>query len=220
MSIAASAGMPRSNKWVILFTIVAMTFMSTLDSGIVNIALPIMQEELGATAAGIQWVSTIYLLGCCATVLIFGRLGDTFGKVRLFQAGVALFTAGSALCGISTTLPALIAARAVQGIGAASAMANNMGIVTEAFPSEQRGRALGIVSTFVSLGMMCGPTIGGMLVASFPWELIFLINMPIGAISFAMGLKTLPRGAAARDAGSLDVAGAVLTAAVSRMHKA
>ena len=88
-----------------------MTFMSTLDSSIVNIALPVMQRELAATAAGIQWVSTVYLLACCATVLIFGCMGDTFGKVRLFQAGVALFTAGSALCGLSSTLPALVAAR-------------------------------------------------------------------------------------------------------------
>ena len=200
----------RPNKWVVLFTVVAMTFMSTLDSSIVNIALPVMQRELAATAAGIQWVSTVYLLACCATVLIFGRLGDTLGKVRLFQTGVALFTVGSALCGLSATLPALIAARAVQGIGAASAMANNMGIVTEAFPASQRGRALGIVSTFVSLGMMCGPTIGGMLVAAFPWEFIFLINVPIGAVAFAVGLKTLPRDVAAANRGQIDIAGAAL----------
>ena len=75
-------------------------------------------------------------------------------------------------------------------------MANNMGIVTEAFPSDQRGRALGIASTFVSLGMMCGPTIGGLLVAAFPWESIFLINVPIGAAAFAVGMRTLPRDAA------------------------
>lgn len=206
----ATDARPRPNKWVVLFTVVAMTFMSTLDSSIVNIALPVMQRELAATAAGIQWVSTVYLLACCATVLIFGRLGDALGKVRLFQAGVALFTVGSALCGLSTTLPALIAARAVQGVGAASAMANNMGIVTEAFPADQRGRALGIVSTFVSLGMMCGPTIGGMLVAAFPWESIFFINVPIGAAAFAVGMRTLPRDAAGGARGRLDVAGAVL----------
>lgn len=208
LQVATDARHP--NKWVVLFTVVAMTFMSTLDSSIVNIALPVMQRELAATAAGIQWVSTVYLLACCATVLIFGRMGDTFGKVRLFQAGVALFTAGSALCGLSSTLPALVAARAVQGIGAASAMANNMGIVTEAFPANQRGRALGIVSTFVSLGMMCGPTIGGVLVAVFPWESIFLINVPIGALAFAVGIKTLPRDATAGDRGRIDVAGAAL----------
>lgn len=209
-SKAAHTTESHSNKWVVLFTVVAMTFMSTLDSSIVNIALPVMQRELAATPAGIQWVSTVYLLACCATVLIFGRLGDTLGKVRLFQAGVALFTVGSALCGLSTTLPALIAARAVQGIGAASAMANNMGIVTEAFPVDQRGRALGIVSTFVSLGMMCGPTIGGVLVAAFPWESIFLINVPIGTVAFAVGMRTLPREAARGARGHLDVAGAAL----------
>lgn len=201
---------PQPNKWVVLFTVVAMTFMSTLDSSIVNIALPVMQRELAAMAAGIQWVSTVYLLACCATVLIFGRLGDALGKVRLFQLGVALFTLGSLLCGLSTTLPVLICARAVQGIGAASAMANNMGIVTEAFPTEQRGRALGIVSTFVSLGMMFGPTVGGMLVTAFPWESIFLINVPIGLAAFLVGLRTLPRDAVSGGRGGMDVAGAVL----------
>ena len=187
-----------------------MTFMSTLDSSIVNIALPVMQDELGASAAGIQWVSTVYLLSCCTTVLVFGRLGDLWGKVRLFQFGVAVFTLGSLLCGLSSTLPALIAARAVQGVGAASAMANNMGIVTEAFPATQRGRALGVVSTFVSLGMMCGPTIGGMLVAAFPWESIFAINVPIGLASFLVGLKTLPRSDARRTGEKFDLAGAAL----------
>ena len=167
-STASTPRRPAPSPWVVLFTVVTMTFMSTLDSSIVNVALPAMQRELGVSATSIQWVSSIYLLTCCAAVLVFGRLGDMFGKVRLFQAGVALFTAGSLLCGLSTSLPALIAARVVQGVGAASATATNMGIVTEAFPSSQRGRALGIVATFVSLGLMCGPTIGGMLVAAFP----------------------------------------------------
>lgn len=204
---AAAAG-----KWIVLFTVVAMTFMSTLDSSIVNVALPAMQRELGVGAADIQWVSSVYLLVCCVTVLVFGRLGDLFGKVRLFQAGVALFTAGSLLCGLSASLPALIGARVVQGLGASCATANNMGIVTEAFPSAQRGRALGIVSTFVSLGMMCGPTIGGMLVAVYPWESIFLINVPIGLASFAVGLKTLPPDAPRANAERFDLAGSLLLA--------
>ena len=182
-------------KWAVLLTVVVMTFMSTLDSSIVNVALPTMQRALGVGASQIQWVSTVYLLVCCAAVLVFGRLGDRFGKVRLFQAGVALFTLGSLLCGLSTTFPMLVAARVVQGVGAASATANNMGIVTEAFPAEQRGRALGIVSTFVSLGMMCGPTVGGLLVARLPWESIFVINVPVGAVALLVGSRTLPRDA-------------------------
>lgn len=184
-----------ANKWIVLFTVVVMSFMSTLDSSIVNVALPSMQRALDATAGDIQWVSSVYLLVCCVTVLVFGRLGDTFGKVKFFQFGVAFFALGSLLCGVSTTLPALIAARVVQGLGASSAMATNMGIVTEAFPVRERGRALGVVSTFVSLGLMCGPVLGGILVASFRWESIFLINVPIGAIAFLAGFKTLPRDA-------------------------
>ena len=101
-------------KWAVLLTVVVMTFMSTLDSSIVNVALPTMQRALGVGASQIQWVSTVYLLVCCAAVLVFGRLGDRFGKVRLFQAGVALFTLGSLLCGLSTTFPMLVAARVVS----------------------------------------------------------------------------------------------------------
>lgn len=208
--VPSTAGAP--GKWVVLFTVVVMTFMSTLDGSIVNVALPAMQRALDASAADIQWVSSVYLLVCCAAVLVFGRLGDLLGKVRFFQLGVGLFTVGSLLCGLSTTLPALVAARVLQGLGSASAMANNMGIVTEAFPAEQRGRALGIVGTFVSLGMMCGPTIGGMLVAAYPWESIFLINVPIGVVAFAVGARTLPRDARP-EAGArsrFDLPGAVL----------
>ena len=211
-STASTPRRPAPNPWVVLFTVVTMTFMSTLDSSIVNVALPAMQRELGVSATSIQWVSSIYLLTCCAAVLVFGRLGDMFGKVCLFQAGVALFTAGSLLCGLSTSLPALIAARVVQGIGAASATATNMGIVTEAFPSSQRGRALGIVATFVSLGLMCGPTIGGMLVAAFPWESIFLINVPIGVVSFLVGVWTLPKDASGTQRETFDIAGAITVA--------
>ena len=203
----------RAGRWVVLATVVAMTFMSTLDSSIVNVALPAMQRELAAGAADIQWVSSVYLLTCCVTVLVFGRLGDLVGKTRLFQAGVALFTAGSALCALSQTLPVLVAARIVQGLGASCATANNMGIVTEAFPASQRGRALGVVSTFVSLGMMCGPTIGGVLVASFPWESIFVINVPVGIAAFAVGCRTLPRDRARGTLAGFDALGAVLLAA-------
>ena len=201
----------RPNKWVVLFTVVVMTFMSTLDSSIVNVAVPSIQRALGATASEIQWVSSMYLLVCCVTVLVFGRLGDRYGKVRLFQAGVVLFSIGSLLCGLSTTLVMLIGARVVQGLGASCAMANNMGIVTEVFPARERGRALGIVSTFVSLGLMCGPVVGGIMVASLPWESIFLINVPIGVVSCLVGLKTLPREAAVQQ-GAFDVRGVLLMA--------
>ena len=143
------------SKWAILFTVLVMTFMATLDSSIVNVALPVMQKELAVGLGQIQWVSSVYLLTTCALLLVFGRLGDIFGKVLVFQVGVAVFSLGSLLCGMAVTLPALVAARAVQGAGGAAAMANNMGIITESFPARERGRALGILASFVALGMMC-----------------------------------------------------------------
>ncbi|WP_320055319.1 MFS transporter [Eubacterium callanderi] len=167
-------------KWSILFTVLIMTFMVTLDGSIVNVALPVMSGELNASMGDIEWVASIYLVVTCATILIFGRLGDMIGKVRIFQIGVILFTVGSLLCSISGTLPLLIGARVVQGLGSAAALANNQGIITESFPPDERGKALGFVSTFVALGSMTGPTLGGMILTVLPWTYIFLINIPVG----------------------------------------
>lgn len=116
-----------------------------------------MQKELGVGLDRIQLVSSVYLLATCVAMLPFGRLGDVRGKVGVFQLGVIVFTAGSLLCGLSSSLEVLILARIVQGVGCAAAMANNMGIITESFPARERGRAMGILATFVALGMMCGP---------------------------------------------------------------
>ena len=180
------------NKWAILYTVLIMTFMTCLDSSIVTVALPVMQKELGVGLDRIQLVSSVYLIATCIAMLPFGRLGDTRGKVNIFQLGVAVFTLGSLACGLSKTLEMLVVSRVLQGVGCAAAMANNMGIITESFPARERGRAMGLLSTFVALGMMCGPVLGGVLVASFPWESIFLINIPVGVISFIVGLYTLP----------------------------
>lgn len=204
----ASAG--SSNKWAILLTVLIMTFMATLDSSIVNVALPVMQKALGAGLDQIQWISSVYLLTMCAFLLVFGRLGDLYGKVRYFEIGVVIFSIGSLMCGMSTSLPALVASRAVQGIGGASAMANNMGIITEAFPARERGRALGLLASFVALGMMCGPVLGGFIVSMFPWEGIFLINVPVGILSLVIGHFTLPRSTPECAGQSMDVKGAVL----------
>lgn len=190
-----------------LIVILAMTFMEILDSTIVNVALPSMQRELGVGMAQIQWVASIYLVVTCAALLIFGRLGDIYGKVRIFQAGVALFTAGSALCALSSAFQMVVIARAIQALGGAASLANNQGIITEIFP-DSRGRALGLVATFTALGAMCGPTLGGLIVAALPWEYIFLINLPIGVISFVAGLNVLPNRRPTRRP-SFDVLGAI-----------
>lgn len=185
----AAKGAPKRHT-AALVVILAMTFMEILDGTIVNVALPSMQQELGVDMASIQWVASIYSIVTCAALLVFGRLGDMYGKVRIFQVGVALFTLGSALCAMSGTFEMLVFSRAVQSLGGAASLANNQGIITETFPNN-RGRALGLVATFTALGAMCGPTLGGLIVSTLPWEFIFIINIPIGIISLLAGIKVL-----------------------------
>jgi len=181
------------NRWVILFVVVMVTFMATLDSSIVNVALPVMAKSLNVTSAGIQVVVTSYLIIISATILIFGRLGDILGKTKVFKFGIALFTLGSLFCGVTNSLQFLVLARVIQAVGAAATMANSQGIITHVFPSNERGRALGIIGTFVALGALVGPPMGGFIVDATSWEYIFLINVPIGVITLFYGLKILPK---------------------------
>ncbi|WP_026892461.1 MFS transporter [Lacrimispora aerotolerans] len=181
------------NRMLILINVVLLTFMATLDSSIVNVALPQMSELLSVSSEAIAWVVTIYLLVVVGTILIFGRLGDFLGKTRIFLYGVLVFTAGSLLCGISHSFMQLIISRGIQALGAAAAMGTNQGIITQVFPVNERGKALGISGTAVALGSMAGPPLGGFIIHSFAWEYIFLINVPIGIIVYILGIKILPR---------------------------
>jgi EmrB/QacA subfamily drug resistance transporter len=168
--------------------------MSTLDGSIVNVALPKMAKVLGVTTSKIQFVATSYLIVISGTVIIFGRLGDILGKTKMFQFGIALFTLGSLLCGITSSFPMLILARIIQAAGAAGTMANSQGIITEVFPASERGKALGLSGTAVALGSLVGPGLGGFIVGATKWEYIFLINVPIGLIALFLSFKLLPKG--------------------------
>lgn len=197
------------NRMIILFNVVLMTFMATLDGSIVNVALPNMAEKLSVSTEAIAWVVSSYLIVISGSILIFGRLGDIKGKTNVFHWGIILFTFGSLLCGISNSFLFLIIARSVQAVGAAATMANNQGIITQVFPSNERGKALGISGTFVALGSMAGPPIGGFIISGFSWKYIFLINVPIGIVVFLLGLKILPKSQKEANEG-LDAKGAVL----------
>lgn len=189
--------MEKSNdrsRWAILIIVVMSTFMSALDSSIVNVALPKMAKTLDVTTSNIQLVATSYLIVIAGTVLIFGRLGDMLGKTKMFKFGLGLFTFGSLLCGITSSFPILIIARVIQAIGAAGTMANNQGIITEVFPANERGKALGLSGTAVALGSLVGPGLGGLIVGAASWEYIFLINVPIGLAALFYALKLLPKG--------------------------
>ncbi|MFF2908252.1 MFS transporter [Paenibacillus sp. NPDC057934] len=183
----------QKRRWMILIVLNLFTFMATLDGSIVNIALPVLSKSLGLPIAQIEWVTTGYLMAICAAILFFGKLGDIAGKIRIFKIGTVVFIIGSLLCGLSNTLPVLIASRVIQAIGASMTMANSQGIVTDIFPASERGKALGFIGTFVSLGSIAGPSLGGIIVSSLGWEYIFWVNVPIGLIAIILGWKVLPK---------------------------
>ena len=207
-SPSSPAELSKGQKNLALVVILCMTLMEMLNTTIANVALPTLQTAFEVDMALVQWVSSTLLVVSCAFLLTFGRLGDMIGKVRVFQFGVVTFTVGSLLSALAPSLPILIAARAVQGLGIAASMANNQGIITEMF-ADSRGRALGLLATFTALGAMSGPTIGGTLVSIAPWRVIFLINVPIGIVSFLVGLRVLPNRRPA-ERKRFDVKGAVL----------
>lgn len=177
------------SRWIVLIITAVSTFMSTLDSSIVNVALPKMAQDLRVGTGAIAWVVSSYLIVITVCVLLFGRLGDIRGQGRVFRFGLVVFTAGSFLCGITHTLPLLLAARCLQAVGAGASMANSQGIITRTFPQEERGRALGINGAFVALGLLAGPALGGFIVTFAGWEYLFWINVPIGIAAFLVNLK-------------------------------
>ncbi len=197
------------NKWPILLIVVMSTFMATLDSSIVNVALPQMARAMTVDTSQIQLVVTSYLIVIVGIILIFGKLGDMLGKTRIFTFGLVLFTLGSLLCGISSAFPVLIGARIIQAVGAAATMANNQGIITQVFPATERGKALGFTGTAVALGSLTGPGLGGIIVGAASWEYIFLINVPVGVVVLFFAIKLLPRSKKQATV-KLDVLGAVL----------
>lgn len=183
----------QKNRWWILISVSMFTFMSTLDGSIVNIALPTMSKDMKVPMNQAEWIVSIYLMVVCACLLLFGKIGDSLGKIKVYQLGTLIFTLGSLLCGFNHSLSFLLFARVVQAIGASMTMATNSGIITEVFPMNERGRALGSIGAFVSLGSIAGPGLGGIILSQFSWPYIFWINVPVGIITMVAGLKFLPK---------------------------
>ncbi|KYZ78227.1 multidrug MFS transporter [Anaerosporomusa subterranea] len=181
-----------ARRWLVFAVTAVGTFMSTLDSSIVNVAMPTLAAELSASIDLAQWVVTAYLLAITSLLLPFGRLGDMIGRRKVYSFGFLIFTAGSALCAVSAGIVQLIAARVTQAVGAAMLMANAPAIITLAFPPEGRGQALGMSGTVVALGSMTGPALGGILVGAFGWESVFTINLPIGLAGAVFAWMLLP----------------------------
>lgn len=178
-------------KWQTLIVVCAGIFMSTLDGSILNIANPTIAEFYRVSMQHVQWVVTSYMLVITSTLLLFGKLGDRVGNHLIYRWGFLVFVTGSLFCAIAPGIYSLVGARCFQAIGASMLMATGVGIVSNTFPFEERGKALGITGGVVGFGNMVGPSLGGFLISSFSWPAIFLINIPIGLLAFAGSYRYL-----------------------------
>jgi len=203
-----SPGFP--GKWLVFSLVAAGVFMSTLDSSIVNIALPVIMEDFGVPLTVIEWVPMIYLLTVSSLLLTCGRLSDIRGRRVVYCGGFIVFSIGSLLCGMAGSPVGLIASRAVQGVGAAMLMACSPALVVDAFPLAERGRAMGMVGMVVAAGLTTGPALGGLILQHFSWRVIFYINVPIGIAVTVAALQILPRLREKSSHARMDRVGALL----------
>ena len=166
--------------------------LSALGTSIANVSLPTLARTFNASFQDTQWIVLAYLLAMTTVMVSVGRLGDVLGRRRLLLAGLALFTIASLCCGVAATLWMLIAARIAQGLGAAIMMALTLAFVADSVPKQQIGRAMGLLGTMSALGTALGPSLGGVLIGICGWQSIFLINLPLGLLTFALAQHYLP----------------------------
>jgi len=189
--VVERAGLTSSVRWVLASLSLSM-LLSSLGTSIANVSLPTLVQAFAASFQEVQWIVLAYLLAITTLIVSVGRLGDIIGRRRLLLAGIFLFTAASALCGVAPTLWLLIAARAVQGLGAAIMMALTMAFVSETVPKAKTGSAMGLLGTMSAIGTTLGPSLGGVLIAGFGWRAIFLVNVPLGFLNFLFAYRYLP----------------------------
>ena len=181
-----------SFRWALISLSMSM-LLSSLGTSIANVALPTLAQAFNVSFQDVQWVVLAYLLAITTLIVSVGKLGDTFGRRRLLLTGIALFTVASILCGAAPSLALLIAARALQGLGAAIMMALTMAMVGEAVPKDKTGSAMGLLGTMSAIGTALGPTLGGLLIAALHWQAIFLVNVPLGMGTFFLAYRYLPQ---------------------------
>ncbi|HEY5652525.1 MAG TPA: MFS transporter [Acidimicrobiia bacterium] len=191
-AIKPPPGIDYDQKWRVMAVVSTGVILSTIDGSIVNVALPTLVEFFDTSFATIQWVALGYLLTLATLTLLVGRIGDIIGKRKIYNAGFIAFTVASVLCAFAPTVGFLIAFRVLQAVGATMVLALGISILTEAFPPTERGKALGYIGTAVSLGIVTGPVVGGVLIEAFDWRAIFLVNLPVGIIGTLLAFKYVP----------------------------
>ena len=202
-----------ARRWYILGAACFALFMAILDNLVVNIALPTISRDLEATTTQLQWIVSVYTLVFAALQITAGGLGDRFGRKRWFMIGTAMFTVTSLVAAFSVNIEMLIAMRALQGVGAALIMPLSLSLISDAFPPEERGRALGVWSAVSISGLAAGPIVGGALVEYGDWNWVFLINVPIGIIALIVSWFVVRESRDTSGEASTDVLGTVLVTA-------
>ncbi|MCX7976224.1 MAG: MFS transporter [Bellilinea sp.] len=192
MQLTSTSNPKPSARWLSLAGVGMGVLMATLDASIVNISLPAFVEIFETSFATVQWVVLAYILVITSLLLGAARLGDMLNKKHLYLTGLALFTLGSVLCALSNQIYWLIICRAVQGLGAVFTQALGIAIITQIFPASERGRALGIMGSIVSIGIALGPPLGGLILSVASWHWIFLVNLPIGLAALFIVSRFIP----------------------------
>lgn len=180
------------NPWAAMLALCVGFFMILVDMTIVAVAQPAIAEDLHTDINGVVWVSSAYLLTYAVPLLVTGRLGDKYGPKFIYQIGLVVFTGASLWCGLSSSIGMLIAARAVQGVGAALITPQTMALITRIFPPEKRGAAMGVWGSVAGVATLVGPLLGGVLTDSFSWEWIFFVNIPVGVIGVVLAAWLVP----------------------------
>ncbi len=198
-----------NKTWVLVAAILGSS-MSFIDASAVNVALPIIQRELGATLAEMQWVIEAYALFLSALILVGGSLGDIFGRRKLFVIGIAIFTVASIGCAAAPNIIVLIVSRSIQGIGAALAVPESLALISVTFTGAERGKAIGTWSGFASLTGAAGPVIGGYLAQTASWRWVFLINVPLALLVLAIAILRVPESRDEQASHAIDWSGALL----------
>ncbi len=185
---------PAPNRWLVLVAASLGAFLATVTASSVNIALPSLVQDLAAPFSLVQWVVLAYLLSNSVLLPIVGRAADLWGKKPLFLIGYAIYTVCAVLCGLAGDIGWLVGFRALQGVGSALLVALSLAIVTDAFPDEERGKALGVAGAVLSSGVVVGPTLGGLLIDVLSWRWVFFMGAPIGLLGALLAWRVVPAG--------------------------